>query len=657
MKRKVLVSVAIAGIAMFFASAGWADVPAPPVNQTLGMPDILTGELEEADCRMCHDSGVPDRHHLLYGQSIPAGSLVPWPDADGDGNPDTIYGCLNCHDENFTVVRDCLACHNAGSPHHTVQDAVELHCTACHGDFVDDYDDGHYIPTYDPSLVTPYRGLNGDGYENAPWPTPDLASDGSGTVLPAHFTETEAGPPFFTQTTIGPLGTTHTRNEPNRLKFKPADPNNDIFIGSTHHGGEQYSVVITEAPLGASWDDASQTLSFSVPTGGATAIDVVNAINAAAGTTDPDIEAELGYDGDDAEADLLAPEHYEPLGGLPPNSRDFGAGSCSYCHDTDGTLDPNGDPAGIIWDNHTLHHDIGLPMYVSDGAGGTMRRCDACHAPDYHDQSGPTFNISIRTCERCHGPDSLHNIQADSNGDASIVVGGEDAGYGHVGRDAGPNDSDCWGCHGFASPIAAVAFAPGSGPIIPTVHSSDLKAIDGGIDTVVTLTGSSFTNVADGTQYTSDVALTAADGSSVILTPDVVDEGALGVTIPGDTPAGNYNLQAVKSGSASNPAVISIKPEVIITEATAGRTVTINGSGFGGYAAGSGTSVTGTVTTGKGRWKTTTTVEAAIVSWSDTTIEADFGSIPNEVTVNSVFGSAAAEVSKGKKPKNRLPKR
>jgi hypothetical protein len=65
-----------------------------------------------------------------------------------------------------------------------------------------------------------------------------------------------------------------------------------------------------------------------------------------------------------------------------------------------------------------------------------------------------TGDYKIRDCERCHGPDSLHNIQVDStNADniGTIVIGGEDAGYGHVGRDAGPGDSDCWGCHGFSS--------------------------------------------------------------------------------------------------------------------------------------------------------------------------------------------------------------
>jgi hypothetical protein len=124
------------------------------------------------------------------------------------------------------------------------------------------------------------------------------------------------------------------------------------------------------------------------------------------------------------------------------------------------------------------------------------------------------------------------------------------------------------------------------------------------------------------------------------------------VTIPGETAPGNYDVQAVKEDPAgndvaSNPAVISIKPQVAIARATGRSSVTIAGSGFGGYAAGSGTSVTGTVSIGnRGKIKT---VEAAIVSWSDTTIEVDFGArtVPDDVTVNSVFGSDTSQVSRG----------
>jgi hypothetical protein len=379
---------------------------------------------------------------------------------------------MSCHSDTFILERDCTQCHDTASPHHQTALADAGDCKACHGDLVDNRGDGHYIPTYAPSLVTPTR----------------------------------------------------------------------------------------------SQGDADQL-----------------------------------------------------------NRYGNGAGACNYCHDQDGLLEP------IILDNHDLHHGINLVDFGS--------RCGWCH--DF----GIPFEEQIRVCEGCHGPDSLHNIQVDSPNLANVgtlVVGGEDAGYGHVGRDAGPNDSDCWGCHGFAG-ISAVA--PGSGPIIPTVYNSNSPVIGAGTDTTVTLTGASFTNVTEGTAYVSDVALTAGDGSSVVLTPDVVDLGTLVVTIPGDTAPGNYDIRAVKADVASNPAVISITPKVVITGTSGGTTVKINGRGFAGHQEGSGTSVTGKVVTGKGKHRTTTTVEAEIVSWSDTAIEADFGSSsPNEVTVTSVFGNATAAV-------------
>ena len=654
MRRKALLSALIAGVTLMFAGTVWAQDALgsnPPVFQNIGMLDTLAGLLSEADCRACHTSGLPDRHHVLYNQLIPPSSVVPYPDSDGDTVPDTNYVCLSCHDQNFTVVRDCLQCHNTGSPHHTTQAAFDRQCTQCHGDLVDDYDDGHYIPTYAASLVTPWQGLNGDGYANAPYPTPDLASDGSGTVTPTDVTQTEAGPPYFSVNPT-PLGAPQTRNEPNTLFYKPSGFNNDFIIGSTHHGGEEYTVVFnTGSSLAASWNAGTQTLSVTLDTS-QTALEVVNVINAATGEVD--VDASLGYDGEDPVADLLPPEHYEPIGGDPPNNRGFGAGSCSYCHDHDGLLDVNGDPApALIVNNHDTHHGIGLPFFVSDGAGGTWRRCNLCHnytdraapnPPTYGDQSGPAFDLHIRICEECHGPESLHNIQADSNG-GGIVVGGELAGYGHVGRDMGPGDSDCWGCHGF---LAASAMAPMTGPIIPTIYSSDAAVVDGGTATPVNLTGAAFTNTTGAVDYSSDVKLTAADGASVTLTPDVIDQGLMGVTIPADTAPGNYNVQAVKAGVVSNPAVISIKPQVSIEKAAKGAdngTVMIQGSGFGGYAAGSGTSVFGTIA----RNNKIKTVEAEIVSWSDTQIEADFGgvTVPDDVTVTSVFGVDTAPVLGG----------
>lgn len=450
------------------AGAGWADVPPPPVNQTIGMVDMLFGELAEADCRLCHGSGLGDRHHLLFGLPIPPGSLVPFPDADGDGVRDTAYSCLSCHDASFTPVRDCTVCHTS-SPHHNTPAAISLDCVSCHGDIVDNINDGHYVPTYQPSEVTP----------------------------------------------------------------------------STSHGT-----------------------------------------------------------------------------GLPLNHRGKGAGACDYCHDNDGLAEP------IIRTTAELHH---ATSYALDGS----LDCLLCH-----DILDP---LNIRVCERCHGPDSLHNIQADSpkaSNLGTIVVGGEDAGYGHVGRDAGPNDSDCWGCHGFSG-----AAAPRSGPIIPTVYAADRSIVRAGSDVRLTLTGASFTNLAGSTWYASQVALSAADGSSVMLTPDLIlDQGRLVVTIPGDTPRGNYQLRAVKDEFASNPAVISIIPRVTISRVNVDRSITITGSGFGGYAKGAETAVTGTVTSLRGGRPTT--VGAVILAWSDTEIVAAFRQKPETLTVRSVFGRVTYRIGR-----------
>lgn len=435
-----------------------------PVPQAIGMLDVAPGVLVEGDCRLCHDGGVPDRHHNLYG-SERGGANPPYVDPGGG----TAWTCINCHSETFTAERDCIVCHTT-SAHHTTAAATGGDCVSCHGDLVDNTNDGHYIPSYSPSMVTPLPGIEADGV----------------------------------------------------------------------------------APV---------------------------------------------------------------------------VGECDYCHDADG---------GGILTNQDLHHSTGL---------GT---CTWCHDAGASPDNDP---LEIRICEACHGPESLHNVQADTpnaNNPGTIVVGGEDSGYGHVGRDV-YGDSDCWGCHGWPPALKseAVARAPGTGPIIPTVHSSDRAVMNNGADATINLSGSAFTNVAGGTLFESEVALTADDGSSVILRADLVDEHSLTVTIPGSTAVGNYKLQAVKAESASNPVVISIVPEVRITEATTtgnSSVVKINGSGFSGYAEGSGTSVIGN--TGAA------TVEATIRVWSETMILAVFDSVfPEEITVNSIFGSAASEVLRtGKEP-------
>jgi hypothetical protein len=410
----------------------------------------------ESDCRVCHSSGVPNRHHVLYGKPIAQGSHVPYPDADGNGSPDATYSCISCHGQAFTLQRNCMVCHTGASPHHASAAAKARHCKSCHGSLVDDFDDGHYIPTYAPSLVTP-----------------------------------------------------------------------------TPVGGD----------------------------------------------------------------------------GLPLNSRGKGAGACDYCHDRDNLVPP------VIRNPQDLHHYQGFD-------------CMWCH--NVHGGE------AMRKCESCHGPNSLHNIQVDSPKapTGAIVVGGEDAGYGHVGKDAGPGESDCWGCHGFA-----MASAPGSGPLIPTVYNSDRATLIAGTATTVVLAGAAFTNTMGNTLYEATVSLTAGDGSTVTLQPDIiVNEGQLAVTIPANTASGNYGLKALKAQFASNPVVVSVVPQAKITRATAlQKTVTIAGSGFAAYAKGSATAVAGTTASGK-------TVRGTIVSWTDDKIVADFTAVPERVTVNSIFGRARAKV-------------
>ena len=93
-------------------------------NRASSEDGIAVAESFEDACRACHDSAVPDRHHSLYGRALIQDSAVPYPDANGDGAAEYSYGCLNCHDANFTVVRNCVACHV--SPVGTVPDGTSL---------------------------------------------------------------------------------------------------------------------------------------------------------------------------------------------------------------------------------------------------------------------------------------------------------------------------------------------------------------------------------------------------------------------------------------------------------------------------------------------------------------------------------------------------
>ncbi len=142
-----------------------ANIPPPPVDQTIGLArDTSINILNATDCKTCHISGVNTRHHDLAKT-----------DGTGDINPMTglVFVCKDCHPivsgpngQSATIERNCVNCHNGTAfwanptkvdpnrPHHNTQWARDRNCKQCHG-FVDNYNDGHYMPDYGVSEITP----------------------------------------------------------------------------------------------------------------------------------------------------------------------------------------------------------------------------------------------------------------------------------------------------------------------------------------------------------------------------------------------------------------------------------------------------------------------------------------------------------------------
>lgn len=149
MIRKGLFYLTTSLLILLLVSLAMADVPPPPANQNIGLYDTVFTGFSTEECKNieCHgDENIPDRHH----------SLIP-----NEG-----YSCTDCHnldaDGNFLPFRNCSDCHEV-SPHHVTDDAQNFECSECHGSFVDDYEDGHVIPTYDTSIITPdssYKVMN-----------------------------------------------------------------------------------------------------------------------------------------------------------------------------------------------------------------------------------------------------------------------------------------------------------------------------------------------------------------------------------------------------------------------------------------------------------------------------------------------------------------
>lgn len=162
MKKKTLLSVSLMAVAAMGVAVAWAVVPPPPVNQTQGIPDTKFGNLTQTECNECHinpqyptHTALAERHHALINTVTPPASCIRQA-----GQPASLTtGCHVLISDGtggfvFEDFRDCLKCHTS-SPHHITEAALARDCQACHGSLIDNPLDGHYVPSYAMSSVTP----------------------------------------------------------------------------------------------------------------------------------------------------------------------------------------------------------------------------------------------------------------------------------------------------------------------------------------------------------------------------------------------------------------------------------------------------------------------------------------------------------------------
>lgn len=143
MNKKIVSSMLASACLVIGAAAAVMALP-PPVPQTLGIYDAKFTSFTRDECLGCHGSDailVPRHHNLINSKGL---------------------ACLDCHTMvpdgsggfTFADFRTCSVCHKE-SPHHKSAKAVAQDCQFCHGSFIDNPLDGHYVPTYGVSSITP----------------------------------------------------------------------------------------------------------------------------------------------------------------------------------------------------------------------------------------------------------------------------------------------------------------------------------------------------------------------------------------------------------------------------------------------------------------------------------------------------------------------
>jgi len=186
-------NIVIAAVLLFALLAGIGSA-VPRAPQDMGLLDTNYTLVPAAECRECH-TAANDEHHMMVFNNPPT----------------TTLGCNDCHPLNNTnypiYEKDCKACHkakygwnasqtqditvwdenatlvnlsrlrgrgtptsfsNAGLPHHNTTKnatwnsqkiaywAADRKCDLCHGTgIVARFNDGHYVPTYNNSMISP----------------------------------------------------------------------------------------------------------------------------------------------------------------------------------------------------------------------------------------------------------------------------------------------------------------------------------------------------------------------------------------------------------------------------------------------------------------------------------------------------------------------
>ncbi|MCZ7356871.1 MAG: IPT/TIG domain-containing protein [Candidatus Methanoperedens sp.] len=219
MKNKKLY-LAAAVVFLAFVGLAWAltppPPPPPPVPQNLGIFDtsiafFQTNATDQNACRACHQTtgtntpggygnvlgGVPTRHHrLLSGNAINPLTNAPFgcgdchPPTPGVGNGILLdRSCTDCHNPANNFTGNSIGGHvgNLSRPHHfntTYDDAnignpvAARQCKICHGSFVANYNDSHYVPSYATDfMITPFATFKITSLQ--PLPTTLYHSDGT----------------------------------------------------------------------------------------------------------------------------------------------------------------------------------------------------------------------------------------------------------------------------------------------------------------------------------------------------------------------------------------------------------------------------------------------------------------------------------------------